>query len=68
MLRGSVLNQILFLMYTSRLFSILEKKLIGYADDYTLMAVVQSPGIRVTVAESLICNFGKVSEWCDLGE
>ena len=34
-------------------FSILENKLIGYADDSTLMAVVTSPGARVTIAESL---------------
>ena len=30
------------------------------------MAVVPSPGIRVVVAESLICDLGMVSEWCDL--
>ena len=29
-------------------------------------AVVPSPGIRVTVAESLSFVFIKVSEWCDL--
>ena len=39
---------------------------IGYADDSTLMAVVPSPGVRVTVAESLIRDLGRVSEWCDL--
>ena len=30
------------------------------------MAVVPSPGVRVTVVESLIRDFGRVSEWCDL--
>ena len=53
-------------MYTSELFSILENNLIGYADDSTLMAVVPSPGVRVAVAESLIRDLGRVSEWCDL--
>ena len=53
----------LFLLYTSELFSILENKLIGYADDSTLMAVVPSPGVRVAVAESLILDLGRVSEW-----
>ena len=48
-------------------FSILENKLIGYADDSTLMAVVPSPGVRVAVAESLIRHLGRVSDWCDLG-
>ena len=31
--QGSVLGPLLLLMYTSELFSILENKLIGYADD-----------------------------------
>ena len=34
---------LLFLLYTSELFYILENRLIGYADDSTLMAVVPSP-------------------------
>ena len=64
--QGSVLGPLLCLLYTSELFSILENKLIGYADDSTLMAVVPSPGVRVGVAESLIRDLGRVSEWCDL--
>ena len=32
--QGSVLGPLLFLLYTSELFSILENKLISYADDY----------------------------------
>ena len=64
--QGSVLSPLLFLLYTSEHFSILENKLIGYAVDSTLMAVVPSPGIRVAVAESLSRDLGRVSEWCDL--
>ena len=64
--QGSVLGPLLFLLYTSELFSILENKLIGYADDSNLMVVVPSPGVRVAVAESLIRDLGRVSEWCDL--
>ena len=30
-----------------------------------MMAIVPSPGIRVTVAESLIRDLGRVSEWFD---
>ena len=45
--QGSVLGPLLFLLYTSELFSILENKLIGYADDSTGIAVVPSPGLRV---------------------
>ena len=64
--QGSVLGPLLFFLYTSELFSILENKLIGYADNSTLIAVVPSPGVRVTVAESLSRDLVKVSEWCDL--
>ena len=65
---GSVLGPLLLILYTSELFSILENKLIGYADDSTLMAVVPSPGVRVTIAESLIRDLSRVSEWRDLWE
>ena len=61
-----VLCPLLFLLFTSELFSILENKLIGYADDSTLIAVVTSPDVRDTVAESLIPDLGRVSEWYDL--
>ena len=46
-------------------FSVLENKLTGYADDSTLMVFVPSPGVRVTVAESLSRDLGRVSEWGD---
>ena len=64
--QDSVMGRLLFLVYASELFCILENKLIGYADDSTLMAVVPSSGVRVAVAESLIRDLGRVSEWCDL--
>ena len=63
--QGSVLCPLLFLLYTLELFSILENKLIGYADDSTLMAVVPSPGVRVAVEESLTRDLGRVIECCD---
>ena len=63
---GSVLGPLLFLLYTSEIFYILENKMIGYADDSTLMALVPSPGVRIAVAESLIRDLGRVSKWCDL--
>ena len=61
--QGSVLAPVLFLLYTSEPFTILENKLIGYADDSTLMAVLPSPGARVTVAESLNRDFDRVNAW-----
>ena len=64
--QGSVLGLLLFLLFTSDLFSIWENKLIGYADDSTLMAVIPSLGVRFAVADSLIRDLGRVSEWYDL--
>ena len=64
--QGSVLGPLLFLLYNSELFTILENKLIGYADDSTLIADVPSPGVRVTVAESLNRDLVRVNAWCDI--
>ena len=58
--QGSVLGQLLFFLYTLELLSILVKKQIGYADDSSLMADMPSPGVRVTVAQSLIRDLGRV--------
>ena len=63
--QGSVLGPLLFLLNTLEPFSILENKVIGYSDDSTLIAVVPSPGVRITVAESLSRDLVKVSQWCD---
>ena len=41
---GSVLGPLFSILYTSELFYSLENKLIGYADDSTLVAVVPSTG------------------------
>ena len=63
--QGNVFDKLLILLYTSKLFSILENKLISYGDDSTVMAVVPSPVVRVTVAETFIRELGRVSEWCE---
>ena len=66
--QGSVLGPLLFLLYNSKLFSILENMLIGYAHDSTLMVVVPSPGVRVTVAESLIRDLAALVSGVTFGE
>ena len=52
--QGYVLGPQLFLLYIAELFSIVENKLNGYADDSTLVAVVPSPTQRVAVTESTL--------------
>ena len=44
---------------SSELFTVLENKLIGYADNSTLIAIEPSPVNRVTVAEFLNRDLGK---------
>ena len=64
--RGSVLGPQLFLLYTAELFSIVENKLYGHADDSTLVAVVPSPDERVVVSDSMNRDLNRVSVWCNL--
>ena len=56
----------LFLLHIAELFSIVENKLYGYADDSTLVAPVPSPGKRVAVSESMHSDLNRVSVWCNL--
>ena len=58
--QGSVLGPQLFLLYTAELFSIVENKLYGYADDFTLVAVETSPCERVAVSEFIVIKTGLV--------
>ena len=53
-------------MHTSEPLSTPENNLIGFANDSTVLSAVSSPGIRVTVAESMNRDLVKVSEWCNL--
>ena len=57
---------LLYLLYTSKLFSILKNKHIGYADDSAVIVVEPSPGVGAAVAESLNHDLCKVPVWCDL--
>ena len=66
--QGIVLGQLLLLLFTSAHFFILVSKLIGYVDDSTLMDVVTFPDVRVTVAESLIRDLGRVVSGVTFGE
>ena len=67
MQQAGVLCPLLFLLYNWELFSILKNMgHRGYADGTTLIAAMPSLGIRVTVAELMNRDLGKVGMWCDL--
>ena len=54
--QGSVLDPLLFILYTADLFSIVDNLLVGYADDATLISVAQRPANRVSLCQSLILS------------
>ena len=62
--QGSVLGPLLFLLYTSDLFLGLDNNLVGYADDSTLMAVINNPSSRARTVESVNKDLVSISEWC----
>ena len=64
--QGNVFETLVFPLFTLEFFSILENKLVGYADDSTVMTAVPSPRGRVIVGESLIHDLSRISEWWDL--
>ena len=66
--QGIVLGPQLFLLYTAVLFSIVENKLYGYADDSTRAAVVPSSGESVAVSGTTNRDLNRVSVWCNLWE
>ena len=48
--QGSVLGPLLFILYTSEMFELVENRLYAYADDSTLLAVVRKTANRPAVA------------------
>ena len=64
---GSVLGLLLFMIYTSKLFELVENRLFAYEDDSTLLAVVHKPADRPAVAASLNRDLARIQEWCNHG-
>ena len=48
-----MLGPLLFILYTSKMFELVENRLFASADDSTLLAVVHKPASRPAVAASL---------------
>ena len=51
--QGSVLGPLLLMLYTSKMFELVENRLFAYEDDTTLLAVIRKPADRSAVAASL---------------
>ena len=48
-----LLGPLLFILYISEIFDLVENRLFAYADDSTLLAVIRRPSDRPTVAASV---------------
>ena len=56
---------LLFILYTSKLFELVENRLYAYADDSTLLAVVPKPQDRPAVAASLNRDLARIQDGCN---
>ena len=63
--QGSVLGRLLFIPYTGEMLELVENRLVAYADDSTLLAVVRKPADIPTVAASLNRDLIRIQEWCN---
>ena len=62
---GSMLDHLLFILYTGEMFELVENRLYAYADDSILLAVVLKPAQRAAVAETLNRDLSRIQEWCN---
>ena len=62
---NNINEPLLFILYTSEMFELMENRLYAYADDSTLLAVVRKPADRPAVAASLNRDMARIQEWCN---
>ena len=60
-----LLGPLLFILYVSEMFQLVENRLFAYADDSTLLAVVRKPADRPAVDASRNRDLAKILEWCN---
>ena len=63
--QGCVLGPLLFILYTSEMFELVENRLYAYVDDSTLVAVVRKLAGRPALAVSLNRDLVIIQEWCN---
>ena len=62
--QGCVLGPLLFLVYTSELFSLVSNSQVGYASDTSFLGVVPRPSDRTSVTDSFDADLPVISDWC----
>ena len=63
--QGSVLGPLLFIIYTSEMFELVEHRPYAYADDSTFLAIVRKPADRPAVAASINRDLARIQQWCN---
>ena len=63
-LQGSILKPLLFILYTSKLFRVVGYRIVSYADDTTIYAVIPRPLLRPQVMKSLNQCLAAIKFWC----
>ena len=53
------------IIYSSKMFKLVENRLFAYVDDSTLLAVIRKPADRPAVAASLSRDLGRMQECCN---
>ena len=56
---------LMFILYTSEMFELVENRLYAYADDFTLLAVVRKTTDGPAGAASLYREFARYQQWCN---
>ena len=63
--QGSLFCPLLFILYTSEMFELVENRLFAYSDDSTLLAAVRKLTDRSAVAAYLNRDLARIQELCN---